>query len=132
MEVNLLDRMLDEYCQKQTPLAITLQNKTRVAGVIRAFDSYVILLKGHKQEIIYRHAVSFLAPSERDDRRNAAPRATAAAPPVAASYPPSTPPRAKSKQPSRVASSPAEPAIGNTMKEGLLKWMEEQKTSGKS
>ncbi len=134
MEVNLLDRMLDTYCREQTPVAVTLQNKTRIAGVVKAFDSYVILLKAQKQEIVYRHAVSFLTPTERDDRKQApAPRpaAAAAAPSKAASYPAPTADRPKAKQPARVAAAPGEPGIGNTMKEGLLKWMNEQKASGK-
>ena len=58
MESNLLDRMLSGYVQDQTQVVITLQNKTRVHGKIKAFDSYVIIMDGQKHGIIYRHAIS--------------------------------------------------------------------------
>jgi RNA chaperone Hfq len=58
MECNLLDRMLNSYLESQMPVTITLQNKIRVSGKIRAFDSYVIVVEGQKREIVYRHAVS--------------------------------------------------------------------------
>ncbi len=62
METNLLDRMLETYLTEQTPVTVTLQNKIRVSGRIKAFDSYVIVMEDQKQEILYRHAVSCLSP----------------------------------------------------------------------
>ena len=49
METNLLDRMLNSYLAGQIPVTITLQNKIRVSGKIRAFDSYVIVMEGQKR-----------------------------------------------------------------------------------
>ena len=62
METNLFDRMLSTYMTEQTAVTLTLQNKIRVSGKVKAFDSYVVVMEGQKREILYRHAISSLAP----------------------------------------------------------------------
>jgi RNA chaperone Hfq len=129
METNLLDRMLDTYLTGRTSVTLTLRNKIRVSGRIKAFDSYVIIMDGHKQEILYRHAVTCLSPLPPEEHKRQ---------PVAARPAPekTTPPRpAKSAprqpgptQPQALSPSAAE-GLNNGMKEGLLRWMQEQKTA---
>ena len=58
METNLFDRMLSAYMTEQTSVTLTLQNKIRVSGKVKAFDSYVVIMEGQKREILYRHAIS--------------------------------------------------------------------------
>lgn len=129
METNLLDRMLNEYQSLQTPVTVTLQNKIRVSGKIRAFDSYVIIMEGHKREILYRHAVASLAPHIRDEQqRQAAPiraavQKTASRPQKNGAHKPRP-----SAQQAQLAAASAESSINTTMKDGLLKWMQEQKS----
>ena len=132
METNLLDRMLDTYQSEQTDVTVTLQNKIRVSGKIKAFDSYVIVIEGQKREILYRHAVSCLAsyaPDEQKKRPVPTPRprpsqAKPAAKPVKSS------PQKPRQQPQALLSAAAgESGINNSMKEGLLKWMQEQKAA---
>jgi len=134
METNLLDKMLGSYLMDQVPVTLTLQNKIHVHGKIKAFDSYVIIMDGRKNEIIYRHAVSCLVPSGREERTQ--PVALKTAPikpaPAPAKYPSPSSPKPKTAKPApRMAAAPNEPGIGNTMKEGLMKWMQEQKASDK-
>jgi RNA chaperone Hfq len=127
METNLLDRILDTYLAEQTPVAITLQNKIRVSGRIRAFDSYVIIMEGHKREVVYRHAVSFLSPllQETQKRRpeTSRPAAERTARPRASKAGSHKPLQA---QPQALSPS-ATDSLNNSMKDGLLKWMQEQK-----
>lgn len=134
METNLLDRMLNTYQDAQTPVTMTLQNKIRVSGKIKAFDSYVIVMENHKREIVYRHAISSLAPYARDERkyqpavRGYAPAKTAPPGPArVASQKPSHKPRPA--QPRTLSPSVDEPNLNNSMKDGLLKWMREQKAA---
>jgi host factor-I protein len=124
METNLLDRMLEVYLTGQTSVTMSLQNSIRVSGRIKAFDSYVIVMEGQKHEIVYRHAVSSIAPnSEIDQKRR---------PPIdrikTTSSKPEKPVRHKARTAQIQASaSPGEtPNLNNTMKDGLLKWMQEQ------
>lgn len=129
MEQNLLDRMLNTYLDVQTPVTVTLQNKIRIAGKIKAFDSYVIIIDGHRREIVFRHAVSSLAPQVQEQRIHQVP--------VQRPAPPKTPPRSPKTfsrksappQPQPLIASPGDPGLNNSMKEGLLKWMQEQKAA---
>ncbi len=126
MESNLLDRMLTTYLEAQTPVTITLQNKIRVSGKISAFDSYVIVMQGQKREIVYRHAVSCLSAAVQEPRRTSIVKT----PSKPESHASKQPPR-RTKQPpapALVASSP-QTSINTTMKEGLLRWMQEQKSA---
>ena len=130
METNLLDRILNTYLTEQTPVTITLQNKIRIAGKIKAFDSYVIIMEGQKREILYRHAISSLSScvQEEQKRQPAVNRPTATKPAV-------KPPRSAAHKPrpthqqAALSASAAEPSINSSMKEGLLKWMQEQKAA---
>ncbi len=130
METNLLDRMLDAYQTSQTSVTVTLQNKIRVSGKIRAFDSYVIVMEGQKHEILYRHAVSCIAPQIADGQKH--PATASRATPTKDGVRPPEPAGQKSRQirqPAALSAGAPESSINNSMKEGLLRWMKEQKAS---
>ncbi|HUJ19347.1 MAG TPA: RNA chaperone Hfq [Nitrospirota bacterium] len=129
METNLLDRMLNTYLESRTPVVITLQNKIRVSGRIRAFDSYVMIIEGPKREIVYRHAVSSVVADALQESHRAAPTVSHGhAPTVPRTPKPAGKPRSPQHQPA-LAASPADTSINNSMKEGLLRWMQEQKAA---
>jgi RNA chaperone Hfq len=128
METNLLDRMLDTYQAAHTPVSITLQNKIRVSGRIRAFDSYVIILEGQKREIVYRHAISCLAPSTQEEPKKAP--SAIKSPPAKTSRPAKTRARIpQQRPPQQPLHASASESINNNMKEGLLRWMQEHKAA---
>ena len=137
METNLLDKMLSSYLSQKTPVTIVLQNNNRISGRIRMFDSYVIVMENQKNEIVYRHAVSSIVPTmfaeqARQPREHRGDQTKPASKPAskAASYPKQ--PVAKDR-PARSAPKvaatppPSDPGLSNSMKEGLLRWMQEQK-----
>ncbi len=128
MELNLLDRMLEQYQAGQTPVTVTLQNQIRVHGTIKAFDSYVIILEGRRREILYRHAVSSLAPSPQQEARKPSHQKPAQQRPAAR-----PPKRAKKQKPAQQAPTMAatggsdQQGINSSMRDGLLKWMQDKK-----
>ena len=133
METNLLDKMLTDYRSRRTPVTIVLQNKARVTGRIETFDSYVIIMENRKQEIVYRHAIASVLPYIEEApapvaERRAEPAKTA---PKAAPHPRQHPKKdqrpAARPAPKTVAAPPAESGLNTGMKEGLLRWMQEQK-----
>ena len=137
METNLLDKMLGSYLSQKTPVTIVLQNNYRVSGRIRTFDSYVIIMENQKNEIVYRHAVSSLLPAiaaeqphpSREHRAEQARPASRTAPKTA-SYPKHAAAKGRPSRPApkvAAAAVSAEPGLTNSMKEGLLRWMQEQK-----
>ncbi len=129
LETNLLDRMLDTYLTGRTSVTVTLRNKIRVSGRIKAFDSYVIILDSNKQEILYRHAVTCLSPLPQEEHQRP-PAAIKQAPAKAASprSAKSTPRQPRPAQPQALPPSATE-SLNNSMKDGLLKCMQEQKTA---
>jgi RNA chaperone Hfq len=125
METNLLDRMLGTYLAGQTVVTVTLQNKIRVSGKIKAFDSYVIVMEGQKREILYRHAVSSIAPMVVIEQKR---RPVAAKLTSFKSRKPS-PQKAKAAQVQLLSPAGEAQNLNNTMKDGLLKWMQEHKAA---
>lgn len=129
MEANLLDRMLSTYQEAQVPVTVTLQNNIRVTGRIKAFDSYVIMMEGQKREILYRHAVASLGPSIQEEQRRPTPSHKPAqvrtTPQPAKAFPK---PRT-THPPSTMSTSASDQSINSSMKDGLLKWIQEQKAA---
>ena len=134
METNLLDRMLSSYMTEQSSVTITLQNKIKVSGKIKAFDSYVIMMEKPKREILYRHAISSVAPHLQEEVKQHAP---AAPRPASNSRPSPVRTPARSTKPAAPKPRPQQPAapvapeqnVSTSMKEGLLRWMQEQKAA---
>lgn len=123
--------MLNGYLTAQVPITITLQNKIRVVGRVKAFDSYVIVMEGQKREIIYRHAVSCLAPSTTEEpKRTSRTYKTASMKTIPKSAKTTAQNHRSSPQPQAMFSaSTDETGLNNSMKEGLIKWMQEQKAA---
>ena len=136
METNLLDKMLSSYLSRKTPVTIVLQNKNRVSGRIRMFDSYVIVMENQKNEIVYRHAISSILPGAaeqvrqpREQRGDQARPASTKPARKAATYPKQASAIGRSSRPAPKAAAAAasDPGLSNSMKEGLLRWMQEHK-----
>jgi RNA chaperone Hfq len=123
--------MLSTYAAQGTPVTIVLQNRSRATGRVRAFDSYVIILDGQKSEIVYRHAVSsiFAAPRVAEARATS-PRPAQVKQVVRPSkqVSPAANRQKKERSAPRPAAAAADPGLNTAMKEGLLRWMQEQKS----
>ena len=63
-QLNLQDAILKECRRDHVPVRLFLMNGFQLRGVITGFDSFVVLLvsEGNKQQMIYKHAISTLAP----------------------------------------------------------------------
>ena len=62
---NLQDAILKEVRRDRVPVTLFLMNGFQLRGVITGFDSFVVVLvTDGKQQMIYKHAISTLAPSK--------------------------------------------------------------------
>ena len=62
-QINLQDAILNEVRQEKIPLTLFLMNGFQLRGVVTGFDSFVVVLVTEgKQMMIYKHAISTLAP----------------------------------------------------------------------
>jgi len=66
---SLQDNYLNQLRKDKMPVIIYLTNGVRLKGVIKAFDTFVILLKEATQQLIYKHAVSTIVPEKDLDIR---------------------------------------------------------------
>jgi len=62
---NMQDLYLNHLRKEKIPVLIYLTNGTRLKGIIKGFDNFVVLLKQENQQLIYKHAISTIVP-ERD------------------------------------------------------------------
>ena len=61
--VNLQEAILKECRRDKVPVTLFLMNGFQLRGVITGFDSFVVVLvTDGKQQMIYTHAISTLAP----------------------------------------------------------------------
>ena len=60
---NLQDTFLNRARAERVPLTLFLMNGFQLRGVLRAFDSFTVVLDSDgKQQLIYKHAISTIAP----------------------------------------------------------------------
>ena len=61
--INLQDAILRECRKDKVPLTLFLMNGFQLRGIITGYDSFVVVLVSDgKQQMIYKHAISTLAP----------------------------------------------------------------------
>ena len=61
---NLQEEILNECCREKVPVTLFLMNGFQLRGIVTSFDSFVVVLMvDGKQMMIYKHAISTLAPS---------------------------------------------------------------------
>ena len=59
------EAILQEVRRERIPVTLFLMNGFQLRGVITGFDSFVVVLvTDGKQQMIYKHAISTLAPSK--------------------------------------------------------------------
>ena len=60
---NLQEAILQEVCRDKVPVTLFLMNGFQLRGTVAGFDSFVVVLISEgKQQMIYKHAISTLAP----------------------------------------------------------------------
>ena len=61
--INLQEAILREVRAEKIPVTLFLMNGFQLRGIITGFDSFVVVLVTEgKQQMIYKHAISTLAP----------------------------------------------------------------------
>ena len=61
--MNLQDAILKECRRDKAPVTLFLMNGFQLRGIITGFDSFVVVLVSDgKQQMIYKHSISTLAP----------------------------------------------------------------------
>jgi host factor-I protein len=62
--LNLQDVFLNQARKDRLPLTIFLTNGYQFKGIIRGFDSYIVILETEgRQQLVYKHAISTIVPA---------------------------------------------------------------------
>ncbi len=60
---HLQDAILEEVCRDKIPVTLFLMNGFQLRGIVAGYDCLVVVLVSEgKQQMIYKHAISTLAP----------------------------------------------------------------------
>ena len=60
---NLQDTFLNRARAEKVPVTLFLMNGFQLRGVLRAFDSFTVVLDSDgRQQLIYKHAISTIVP----------------------------------------------------------------------
>lgn len=61
---NLQDAFLNRARSERVPVTMFLMNGFQMRGVLRAFDNFTVIIDSDgKQQLIYKHAISTIAPA---------------------------------------------------------------------
>ena len=61
---NLQDAFLNYIRREKIPVTLFLMNGFQLRGVVRSFDSFVVLIDADgRQQMIYKHVISTVAPA---------------------------------------------------------------------
>ena len=63
-KINIQDNFLLRARREDVPVTMFLMNGFQMRGVIRGFDAFVVVLESEgRQQVIYKHAISTIAPA---------------------------------------------------------------------
>ena len=67
---NLQDAFLTKARRQNVPLTMFLINGFQMRGTVRGFDPFTVVLESEgRQQLIYKHAISTIAPAQAIDLR---------------------------------------------------------------
>ena len=69
---NLQDTFLTKARRQNVPLTVFLVNGFQMRGAVRGFDPFTVVLESEgRQQLIYKHAISTIAPAQTIDLHEA-------------------------------------------------------------
>ena len=62
--MHLQDLFLNQLVEEKISVSIYLLNGIKLQGQIESFDQHIIVLNGTSPQLIYKHAISTIVPSQ--------------------------------------------------------------------
>jgi len=57
------DPFLNALRKERIPVSLFLKNGIKLQGTIESFDQFIVMLKNVTSQVVYKHAISTVAPS---------------------------------------------------------------------
>ena len=61
---SLQDLFLNTLRKERIPVSVYLTNGVKLIGQVEAFDNFVVILRNSGNQIIYKHAISTIVPTQ--------------------------------------------------------------------
>ena len=62
-QMNLQDAFLNQVRKEKMPVTIFLVNGFQIKGVVKGFDNFTVIVElEQRQQLVYKHAISTVAP----------------------------------------------------------------------
>lgn len=62
-QLNLQDAFLNQVRKERIPVTIFLVNGFQIKGLVKGFDNFTVVIEVEgKQQMVYKHAISTIAP----------------------------------------------------------------------
>ncbi|MDD4626574.1 MAG: RNA chaperone Hfq, partial [Syntrophomonas sp.] len=62
-QINLQDAFLNQVRKDKIPVTVFLVNGFQIKGMVRGFDNFTVIIEvDQKQQLVYKHAISTVAP----------------------------------------------------------------------
>lgn len=61
---NLQNSFLNQIIKDNIPVSVYLLNGIKLQGQVKSFDQYVVVLSGNTPQLIYKHSISTIVPSQ--------------------------------------------------------------------
>ncbi len=62
-QLNLQDAFLNQVRKDKMPVTIYLVNGFQIKGIVKGFDNFTVVVElDQKQQLVYKHAISTVAP----------------------------------------------------------------------
>ena len=63
----LQESFLDALCAQQVPVSLYLVNGIKLQGKIEAYDLTTVMLRSSTSQMVYKHAISTIVPTQQFD-----------------------------------------------------------------
>lgn len=74
-QMNLQDAFLNQVRKEKAPVTIFLVNGFQIKGMVKGFDNFTVIVEmDQKQQLVYKHAISTVAPLKPIGMLNLEPR----------------------------------------------------------
>ena len=62
-QMNLQDAFLNQVRKEKMPVTIFLVNGFQIKGIVKGFDNFTVIVElDQRQQLVYKHAISTVAP----------------------------------------------------------------------
>ncbi|MGI5921522.1 MAG: RNA chaperone Hfq [Syntrophomonadaceae bacterium] len=62
-QLNLQDAFLNQVRKEKMPVTIFLVNGFQIKGIVKGFDNFTVIVElDQRQQLVYKHAISTVAP----------------------------------------------------------------------